>query len=1332
MNSGFSRRCVSSLTFALFVTLGFAVMLSISAVPAWAQSSGGTVSGQITDQQNAVIAGADIRIVDPSTGSARSTVSNDVGRYNFATVAPGTYDLTVTKGGFQASKVSAQKVDIGQVLTINVVLQVGLTTTTLEVQASAGAELQTLNATVGSTIENDALVQMPNLGRDASYLSTIQVGVTTSGNVAGASTDQNTFQLDGGYNNDDMAGNNSTYVPANGYSGTGASGGTPSGVVPTPVESIEEIKIGTSQQTADFNSAAGSQVQMVTKRGTNAFHGSLYEYYYASDVGAANLYQNNRTGQPLPKAHRNRFGTAVGGPLTPKFWGGKTYWFFNYEGMRFDNVNTFERSTPTALLRAGVIQVPNAVGVETAYNLNPFPVTVGGTQYQPAQCGGGPCDPRGIGMNSLVQKVWNGMPLPNDPGFISSPFADGYNAQGFIGGVALPQTSNFVVGRIDHDFGEKWKFFSSYRYYSFAQETTAQTIMTNSGYDAVSQRPFKPSYIVAGLTTTINPNLTNDFRVSYLRNWWQWGDLAGPPQLPGLAGALEPGGESANALIPYNVNSQSTRQRFWDGQDQNYRDDISLLHGNHLFQFGASWLRNYDYHERNDNGVGIDTSTAYLMTNSAGISTYPTPDIAANQAALYQQLYASVLGIVSQSQVMYSRTGSQLTLNPLGTPGFDQSIMETYNTYFTDTWHLKPTLTITYGLGYQLALPPYEINGKQVMLVDQAGLPIGLPGYLKNQQTAALAGQSYDPLVGFADVPNVGAGLKYPYSTFYGGFSPRVSVAWNPSASGGILGKLLGQGKTVVRGGYSRIYGRLNGVELVLVPLLGPGPLQAVSCYGLSNGTCGAPGTVTASTAFRIGTDGLSAPLPAVSKTFQQPYYPGFNGNATASDGSLLDPNYRPSVSDEFNITIQRALSTKATIEAGYIGRKIGNVFQQINMDPVPYMYTLNGQSFANAYSAMYSQLCGLSGPNCANTPGNVKSQPFIEAAMGGPSSGFCAGFSTCTAALISKDGSLIKSTQVYSLWQAMTNASGWTLGRTMASSNAVGGSNVSQQITAMELDTSSGFGNYNAAFVKFTTKDWNGLTISSNFTWSRALGTGNFLSATSSTTVIDAYNIQNSYGAQPFDVPLSYSLLMLYQIPYYKNQHGILGHVLGGWSIAPLFTAQSGVPLEINVGTGSNTDAQAFGEVYGNGNGANENAVAVAPYTGGNSTHYNVPINTASGVGTSGKTGLNLFANPTAVYNEFRPPVLGTDFQVGLAGPLRALPTWELDATISKDIAIREAIGAQLFFSFINILNHFQPATPTGININSPQTWGVITSEASNPNGLAARSLEFGLRIHF
>src|SRR6202163_2378475 len=511
MNSGhqLNRIIVSSFMAGLAV-ISLALFASLAAPPAWSQAATGSIEGQVTDQQNAAVAGAEVRLVDVSTNTTQSTTTNEVGRYTFISVPPGVYNVTVSHPGFTQAKVQGQKVDIGMSLTLNVTLELGATSTIVEVKATAGAELQTLNATIGTTITNEALNLLPNLGRDASTLSVLQVGVSLAGNVAGAAADQNGFQLDGGNNSDDMAGSNTTYTPGNGYSGSGATGGTPTGGIPTPIESIEEFKVGSSNQTADFNGAAGSQVQMVTKRGSNDYHGALYEYYFGSNVGAANLWRNNHTlvnghATPLPATHRNRFGGAVGGPLAPKFWGGKTYFFFNYEGSRFPNVVSFDHGTPTALMRAGVLILPNTAGVNTPYNLNPNPVTVGGTTYQPASCGGQACDPRGLGVNPLIQKIWNTMPLPNDTSFTNSAssttgYVDGTNAQGFLSNLPLPQSSNFLVGRIDHDFGDKWKFMASYRYYSFSQFVNTQTDVGGllSGakqgqYTSFAPRPVKRS-----------------------------------------------------------------------------------------------------------------------------------------------------------------------------------------------------------------------------------------------------------------------------------------------------------------------------------------------------------------------------------------------------------------------------------------------------------------------------------------------------------------------------------------------------------------------------------------------------------------------------------------------------------------------------------------------------------------------------------------------------------------------------------------------------------------------------------------------------------------------
>src|SRR5215510_14147161 len=448
------------------------VILSLVATPVRAQStSSGSVSGVVTDQEGAVVPGADVTLADTATNAIRKTTSNDSGRYTFVNVAPGIYDISVSRTGFQRAVVAGQKVTVGLELTADVALQAGSVSETVLVTASNGTQLQTMNAAVGTVITGKQLDILTNLGRDANALFVLQPAVAPTGEVAGAVRDQNTYQLDGGNNSDDMAGTTSTYTQAAGFIGSAATGGTPSGVMPTPAESVEEFKVAITNQTGDFNGSAGGQIQLVTKRGTNQFHGSVYEHYLGSNF-QANTWANNRTHTPLPSSHQNRFGASLGGPLLPEMLGGKTYFFANYEARRFPQSTTVNRPVPSALLRAGIVQVPDSSGKYIAYNLNPNPVTVNGVTYQPATCGAtnALCDPRGIGLNEIVSQIWTKyMPLPNDP---SS--GDQFNTQGYISSIRLPQNSDNYVIRLDHDFGPKWRFMTSYRYYDFNQLANTQ------------------------------------------------------------------------------------------------------------------------------------------------------------------------------------------------------------------------------------------------------------------------------------------------------------------------------------------------------------------------------------------------------------------------------------------------------------------------------------------------------------------------------------------------------------------------------------------------------------------------------------------------------------------------------------------------------------------------------------------------------------------------------------------------------------------------------------------------------------------------------------------
>src|SRR5258708_22362566 len=228
------------------------------------------------------------------------------------------------------------------------------------------------------------------------------------------------------------------------------------------------------------------------------------------------------------------------------------------------------------------------------------------------------------------------------------------------------------------------------------------------------------------------------------------------------------------------------------------------------------------------------------------------------------------------------------------------------------------------------------------------------------------------------------------------------------------MGKVFGGNKSVMRGGYSRVYGRLNGVDLVLVPLLGTGLIQAVQCR--QNFMPAAPGAApacgptnpTVANAFRVGTDGNNAPIPPASQTLPQPTIPVVNSVA-AGAGEALDTHFRPNVVDSFDFTIQRQLSNKFLLEVGYIGRRITHEYQPININAVPHMMTVGGQRFDKAYAAVETALgcatsfaaCGAAVPSSKLTNGNpnpaytqyfnsLPAQAFFETSLG--STGYCAG----------------------------------------------------------------------------------------------------------------------------------------------------------------------------------------------------------------------------------------------------------------------------------------------------------------------------------------------------
>jgi hypothetical protein len=274
-------------------------------------------------------------------------------------------------------------------------------------------------------------------------------------------------------------------------------------------------------------------------------------------------------------------------------------------------------------------------------------------------------------------------------------------------------------------------------------------------------------------------------------------------------------------------------------------------------------------------------------------------------------------------------------------------------------------------------------------------------------------------------------------------------------------------------------------------------------------------------------------------------------------------------------------------------------------------------------------------------------------------------------------------------------------------------------------VNASTGHGNYNGAFVSLKMNSWHGITLQENFTYSKALGTGALVQATSAYTVNDPYNENNGYGLQNFDRKFVFNTYAMIEDPWYKGQHGIIGHLAGGWSLSPILAIGSGEPL----GCGTNQGDQSAGQGFGAGDSSSffttENCIFTKGIGGGNASLHN----------NAGPGAFNIFADPAGLLSTLRPAILGIDTNTGGVGVFRGLPYWNVDMRLVKDIHVAERVSLQFQYVVTNVFNHPVFADPfagdaqTGLGVDptSPSTFGVVSSQGNNP-----RQMQFGLRLTF
>ena len=385
---------------------------------------------------------------------------------------------------------------------------------------------------------------------------------------------------------------------------------------------------------------------------------------------------------------------------------------------------------------------------------------------------------------------------------------------------------------------------------------------------------------------------------------------------------------------------------------------------------------------------------------------------------------------------------------------------------------------------------------------------------------------------------------------------------------------------------------------------------------------------------------------------------------------------------------------------------------------------TLGGQSFAKAYAALYD----------ADSAGQttVAAQPFFENVLAG--SPLCAGFANCSTAVLAAEGAAgtanISTQSVYTMWQNLERGFDCSLACPWGLPAAL--PNTLQGYNSMIANTTSGFSNYQAGILRVQKRAGHGLMLNANLTWSKTLSTVGINQEYTQANPSVPFDLQYDYGPAPFDTRWVFNMLGTYDLPFgqgkrFDAHNGVLDQVIGGWTFAPIFQWNSGLVQETYTGS-----CQEFGQ--GNVAWCSGMVPLVGAGSFSRTAHYNVnsPFIGSDGNTSNGGSGVNIFADPTAAYNQFRPVILGRDGRANDLGPLYGQHRWNLDFTIAKVTRITERTGFTFYAQFFNALNHMQFSDPGqygsgGLNLQSPTSFGVLSGQFND-----SRQIEFGLRLFF
>jgi len=1207
-----------------------AVFVGIVCNGAWAQATTGSISGTVVDPSGAVIQGATVVLTNTDRGQdVRTLKTSSAGFYAAQSLPLGTYTVKVEDTGFKTETVTGLVLHAADALTVNKTLIAGSVSEVVNVTADV-AQLNLEDSTSSGLINGEQMNELVLNNRNYEQFLELQPGV-----VYGGSTDQLYVgsTAPGGMSNTVNFSVNGGRATSNNWTVDGADNvdrGANLTLLTFPsADAISEVKTLRGQYSAEFGRSASGQIDVVTKSGTNQFHGSAYEFW-RNDILNANSWSNklNQPVQPRSILRYNDFGESVGGPVRiPHIYNGKdkTFFFFSDETRRLVQYTSGTALVPTTAERSGDFsqswyQAPvtktwtqGPVAVCTAYNTTNGVCTAFGdtvTNMSPTA-------------QAYIKDIFKLIPAPPSQANIAA----GLDPHSLAATVPNIYNNNQVFVRVDQSFGQKLNVF--YRYIH-------DTFPTTSGTGTFNTTP------IPGLSTTIttNPGTQQMGHATYVFT----------PTLLADAGFAY----SSNQILTTPIGAMTSAASTDINPTLPFANKLGVVPTisiSNLTGLGSTGVyHDYDF---NRNLFGNVTKTLGRNTIIVG-ATYnhfrkQENATGGNQGSFTFSTATNIPTVTGLNGAYASSNAMANFLLGNANGGFSQASLDIvadileneFESYVQDNWKVTRRLSLNLGVRYGYYAQPTDgynrlnnfdpatFNSSKAPAILNSGL-MCLSGTCSNTNghgtVTANTSQDYagiNYINGMIFQNNSGvANHASPYGSKIGqtdnmNFAPRFGFAYD----------LLGDGKTSVRGGYGMAFDS-SEVSYYETQVFNNPP--AVTSYSLSTAVLDNPATGT-------GTSTAASTTP---------------GRITASP-----LNYHTPYIEQYSLDVQHVFTPTFMIDLGYFGTRGTHLLGMMDINE-PHPNAWVGQvSPQNATNSASPQYCypGTSGATCVSSFLNSTTDRVLNSIK--PYPGYFA-------------------------------------------------------IDAVEPIFSS---NYNGLQVKVTKKFSGKSMIDANYTWSRDLTNSQ---NDYSTEPQNTYDLASEYGRAADDRKQVLTADGVYELPWMKEQHGILGHLIGGWETSGILAMNSGLPLTITESAAYTINYTYNGTAY------------TSALNGQNNGNY---VTDAAGIGVLGNTNAGLrpnqIGNPnkgygTPIHNRhqwfyegaFATPVASNSG--GLVGNERrgvvSAPGFtRVDLGLFRNVKLHEGVNFQLRGEAFNAFNHTNLGSPT--TSASSSTFGQITGARDN-----------------